>query len=229
MDDILSIDKLALFILFVMPGFIALKTYSLLIPSYHKPSSEQLLDAVAYSCINYAILLWPIYSVESGGLRNSHPTGYAVFYMFVVLIAPVSMACLWVLLRKNDFFQDVFHHPKTRPWDYVFGQRRPFWVVVTLKSGRVVGGKYDSNSFASGLPSEENIYLEEAWEINSGGAFERPFNETAGIIVLSSEIETVELFNLERGNEHDRRSEEAGSNQETRVPTLKGSELEGKS
>lgn len=229
MDDILSTDKLVLFILFVMPGFIALKTYALLIPSHHKSSSEQLIDAVAYSCINYAILLWPIYSVETAGIRDSSPTGYAIVYVFVVLIAPVSMACLWVWLRKTEFFQNVFHHPKTRPWDYVFGKRRPFWVVITLKSGRMVGGRYDSKSFASGLPSDENIYLEEAWEINSGGAFERPFNETAGIIVLASEIETVELFNLERGAEDVGRAEETEPNPEAWVSTVEGSELEGKS
>ncbi len=210
MGDILALDKLVLFILFVMPGFIALKTYSLLIPSEQKPSSEQLIDAIAYSCINYAVLLWPIYSVEAANVRATAPGWYAAFYVFVLLVAPVSMSCAWFYLRKTEFFKAVFHHPTSNAWDYVFGQRKPYWVVVTLKNGKMVGGKYNDKSFASGSPVPEQIYLEEAWEINDGGAFERAYEESAGIIVLSSEIMTAELFNLTTGESDGGQSERQG-------------------
>lgn len=207
MGNILALDKLVLFILFVMPGFIALKTYSLLIPSEKKTSSEQLIDAIAYSCINYATLLWPIYSVETANVRQTAPGLYAAFYVFVLMIAPVSIACTWFYLRKTEFFKDVFHHPTSNVWDYVFSQRKPYWVVVTLKNGKMIGGKYNDKSFASASPASEQIYLEEAWEINEGGAFERAYAESAGIIVLSSEIITVELFNLTIGESDGGRSE----------------------
>ena len=59
--DIWMEDKLLLFILFVVPGFVSVKAYELLFPSEAIASKEKLVDAVAYSCVNYA-LLFPIYA-----------------------------------------------------------------------------------------------------------------------------------------------------------------------
>jgi hypothetical protein len=44
--DIWQTDKLVLFIAFVVPGFVALKTYELLIPRAPRESAQQLIDAV---------------------------------------------------------------------------------------------------------------------------------------------------------------------------------------
>lgn len=74
--DIWEADKLVLFIAFVVPGFISLKTYALLQPTQVKDTSQQLIDAVAYSSVNYALLLGPMYAVEMLGWRLSHPVLY---------------------------------------------------------------------------------------------------------------------------------------------------------
>ena len=70
--DIWDANKLLLFIAFVIPGFVSLKTYELLFPGAPKESDKLLIDAVAYSSINYALLLWPIYSIETHQVRQSH-------------------------------------------------------------------------------------------------------------------------------------------------------------
>lgn len=141
--DIWDINKLLLFIGFVIPGFISLKVYELLFPSATKESAKQLIDAVAYSSINYALLLWPIYEIETSHIRSSHPTAYIFFYFFVLFIAPVVWACLLKRLRTTQYFQRILPHPTAKPWDYVFGQRRPYWIIVTLKDGKQIAGKYD--------------------------------------------------------------------------------------
>ncbi len=194
--DIWETSKLILFIAFVIPGFVSLKTYELLFPATAKESSKLLIDAVAYSCINYALLLWPIYAVETGGVRETHPTWYVLFYVFVLFIAPIAWACVMKKLRSTDFFQGSMPHPTAKPWDYVFAQRKRYWIVVTLKDGKQLAGLYDSKSFASSAPAPEQLYLEEAWVLNSDGGFERARCETAGILILSSEIMTVEFFNV---------------------------------
>lgn len=58
MEDLFDANKLALFLIFVIPGFIAIKTYSLFSPLEDKDSSKILIDAIAYSCINYGYLLF---------------------------------------------------------------------------------------------------------------------------------------------------------------------------
>ncbi|MES2403550.1 MAG: DUF6338 family protein [Pseudomonadota bacterium] len=197
--DIWNINALALFIAFVIPGFISLKTYQLLFPSESRGSDKLLIDAIAYSSINYAILLWPIYAIETHNVRVLHPTAYVLFYVFALLIAPVIWIFLFKRIRTTQIAQKSVPHPIARPWDYVFGQRRPHWIVVTLKSGRSVGGRYDASSFASSAPAPEQLYLEEHWVLNEDGGFERPRAETNGILILSSEIATVEFFHLGYG------------------------------
>lgn len=203
--DIWDANKLLLFIAFVIPGFVSLKTYELLFPASQKESDKLLIDAVAYSSINYALLLWPIYEIETHKVRDSSPTAYILFYVFVLFIAPISWACVMKRLRSTQFFQKSMPHPTAKPWDYVFAQRKPYWVIVTLKDGKQFAGRYDAASFASSAPAPEQLYLEETWVLNNDGSFERQRNETAGIIILSSEIITVEFFNVTIGDDNGRR------------------------
>jgi hypothetical protein len=204
--DIWNADKLVLFVMFVIPGFLLLKTNAVLGLDPAADSSKQIVDAVTYSCINYAVLWWPILMVEGSTLRTSHQSLYLAFYGFVVLVAPVLLALLWRGLRTTQLLQRVLPHPVAKPWDYVFRQRRRFWIVVTFKDGRQVAGRYDDRSFSSASPSPEQLYLEQAWEVNVDGGFERPHTDSGGILILGSEVRTVEFFNIleeARGNTSD--------------------------
>lgn len=191
--DIWEIDKLALFLAFVIPGFISIKAYQLAFPGTERATSDQLIDAIAYSSINYALLIFPIISIESGELQESCKFLYYLFYVFVLFVAPIIWVFIWKYLRTRDFFQRNAPHPTAKPWDYVFSQRKPYWVKVTLKDGTIIAGRYADKSFASSAPAPEQIYLEETWMLNDKGAFERAKNSTAGVIVLSDEISHIEL------------------------------------
>lgn len=191
--SIWDVDKLVLFVAFVIPGFIGLKAYELLNPGSYRESSKQLIDAIAYSCINYAILFWPILVVESSDLREGFSTAYYAFYFFVVFCSPVLGAILWLQIRKTQFMLRALAHPTLKPWDYVFSKRDPYWAKVTLKDGTEIAGKYSENSFASSSPAEEQIYLEETWIISEKGGLERMKNQSAGVIIVA-EIAYIELM-----------------------------------
>lgn len=201
--ETLAADKLLLFIGFVIPGFIGLKIYSLLYPSIRKNSGDQLIDAIAYSCLNYALLAYPIFLIETSSIKSTQPSLYLLFLILAIFVAPV----LWILvlrkIRMFDWVQNFAPHPIGKPWDYVFGQRCCYWIIATLKNGKKIAGKYSGKSFTTSAPDPEQIYLEETWLLNADGGFERPCNETAGVLILSTEIETIELFNLERNSTND--------------------------
>ncbi len=201
--NIWEVDKLFLFIAFVVPGFISLKTYALLQPTQVKDTSQQLIDAVAYSSINYALLMGPIYLVEHLNLRSDYPTLYILFYFVVLLVAPIAWAWAFLWLRKTQLLQRSIAHPTGKPWDFVFGQRIRYWVIATLSDGRQVAGRFDSKSFASSSPAAEQIYLEEAWVLSEGGGFERVRSDSAGIIILAKEIATLELFHINDAQENE--------------------------
>ena len=198
--DVWDIDKIFLFIAFVVPGFISIKAYQLFFPGEKYTSSEQVVDAVAYSSINYAMLFWAIILVEDSKLRESCPSWYFLFYTFVLLIAPIIWVWLWRQIRKTDFFQKNAPHPILKAWDFVFAQRKSYWVKVVLKNGETIGGLFSTKSFVSSAPAEEQIYLEQTWVLNKEGGFERMKKDSAGVMILSSEISHIEFRNYEQEN-----------------------------
>lgn len=191
--NIWEADKLFLFVAFVIPGFISIKAYEILLPSQIRDSSKQVIDAIAYSCVNYAILYWPIISISSGSFHETHLFLFYFFFVFVLLLAPIIWVIIWKKLRESKYFQRNAPHPTQKPWDFVFAQNKCYWVKVTMKDGTMLGGKFADKSFASSAPAEEQIYLEETWVLDEDGAFERAKNRSEGVIILSSEISHVEL------------------------------------
>ncbi|WP_291553213.1 DUF6338 family protein [Comamonas sp. SCN 65-56] len=191
--DIWGANKLLLFIAFAIPGFISLKSYEVLCPSSGKSSSDRLIDVVTYSCINYAILYLPIRWVEVSDIPKNSPFCYYIFYLLVLIIAPFMWALLWKKIRTSEFFQKNAPHPTEKPWDFLFEQRKPYWVKVTLNNGKIIAGRYDSRSFASSAPADEQIYLEETWILDEHGAFLRKIDRTSGTLILANNISHVEL------------------------------------
>lgn len=192
--DIWAVDKLFLFIAFVIPGFLSIKFYQLIFPGTIRNASDQLVDAIAYSCVNYALLFWAIIDVESNNLRQIHPTLYYLFYVFVLFVSPFLLVLAWKWLRTHDRFKGTAPHPIGKPWDYVFGQKKPYWIVIHLKNGQKVGGKYAGKSFAASAPAEEQIFLEESWVVSEQGVLDRPMKQSAGILVMASEISYVRFM-----------------------------------
>lgn len=89
-------------------------------------------------------------------------------------------------------------------WDFVFSQRQWHWLIVELTDGKRIGGKYAGNSFASSYPAPEQIYIEECWHLDEHDTFDRPRGGTAGILIASSQIKTVEFFVYDNGeSEHE--------------------------
>ncbi|WP_429173868.1 DUF6338 family protein [Aeromonas salmonicida] len=191
--DLLELNKVLLFVAFIMPGFIAIKAYELFaVGSERRSTSEQLIDAISYSCINYVLWLPAVYLIESSELRNVHLWLYILFYLLVLFASPVVISYFWIKVRVKRFKE----HPIKKPWDFVFSSLEPHWVLVTLKSGEKIGGYYGPESFASSSPAPEHIFLQNSWVINDNGGFERMKETSAGILVLSSEILYVEFYKI---------------------------------
>lgn len=165
-------------------------------------SSKKLIDAIAYSCINYAILLPLIIKMERSEIHEKHPDGYLLFYVFILLIFPVIVAFTWQSIRSCEKVLEWFPHPTNKAWDFVFSQREKYWVKVTLKNGDIVAGLYAEKSFTSSAPSPEEIYLQEEWLLDESGGFKRSIERSAGVLLLSSDIARVDL------RKYDDRSEE---------------------
>ena len=55
MENILKPDTLTLFLYFVVPGFVAIKTFDLLIPTQRRDFGVELVQLVSYSLFNWVL------------------------------------------------------------------------------------------------------------------------------------------------------------------------------
>lgn len=192
--DIWQTDKLVLFLIFFIPGFISVKIYDLLVPSAERDFSKSLFEVIGYSCLNFAALSWLIILIHSGNFHNEHKIQYFMLLFCIIFIVPVLWPFAFLKLSSCKIIAKHILHPIRKPWDYVFGKKESSWIIVHLKDGRRIGGKFDTSSFASSYPAEEQIYLEEVWHLNEKGEFIKPIERSKGIIILGGEVLSVEFF-----------------------------------
>lgn len=194
MDDIWQIDKLVLFIIFILPGFISLMIYDYLIPSVKRDFSKSIIEIICFSTLNFIALSFLIYL----NLNHKYYENCLIIFYLSLLLIFIIMPALWpiifVRLTTTKFFNKYFIHPVSKPWDYFFGKKEAAWVIVHLKNGNMIGGLYSSNSFASSYPNKEQIYLEEIWKLDENGVFLYKIDRTKGVIILGDDISSLEFF-----------------------------------
>ena len=192
--NIWEIDKVFLFLVLVLPGFVSIKVYSNLIASDKIDFSKSLIEAVCFSALNFGILAFPISYINSSSLIESSPALYwfAILTIFVLFPAFWPFVYLWAI--KLSWIKKIVLGPHKQPWDSVFSQKEAMWVVVTLKSGEKIRGKYDKKSYASVYPSARQIYLEELWLKGETGGFGKKAARSKGIILHEDEIKYIEFY-----------------------------------
>lgn len=179
-----------------MPGFISLKVYNLLCPGKLPDFSTQMFSSIMYSCLSYAIHL-PIYLISANLQDFSIITWkHVLFITSLILIFPAVIPVAWLFIRKIEWVNNFLPHPTNSPWDYVFSQRNFYWLIVTLKDGTILGGKYGAGSFSSSYPEDPQIFISEQWLVDEEG-FIRKVNDSSGIMILSKDIKTIEFFTLQ--------------------------------
>ena len=190
--ELLDQNKIWLFILFVTPGFVCLKLYEIFFPSAKTPS-QQMIDLVAHSVINYAILSIPIVLFLQSKYRESLIL-YVSFGVFCIFIFPVLLAVGVKFVRNTNFMQNHMPHPVDSAWNYYFSQRQACYLIVVFKDGARVGGFFGPNSFATNTPGPMQLYVEREWVLNDEGAFEREAESSKGLLLLMADVVRIEFF-----------------------------------
>ena len=185
------------FVILIMPGFISIKVWNLIIPSKSRALKDSFLDALAYSLLNFAMLFWLMLIIR----RTDWTWLRVMLYGVLMGVGPV----LWPILLKvvaTRKFQRIIINPIPRAWDYFFGLRENCFMLIHLKDGSLVGGLSYGKSFASSYPASEDIYIEQVWEISEQGKFLEKIPQSIGMLVTRDSIEYIEMysFNKEEGD-----------------------------
>jgi hypothetical protein len=184
-------ETLALFLIFFIPGFISLKVYDLLIPGERRDFTKSFFDAMAYTALNFAALLWLIALVRSGSLS---PWQWFIAMFFLLIGMPALWPLLFLQIRRHPAIAQRVTSPHPRVWDDIFARRTPYWVIVHLRDQRRIGGLYGGGSFTSHSPAPPEIYLEQVWHVDEKGFTGTVVKSTAGILIMGTDILALEFF-----------------------------------
>ena len=193
----LSIENLQLFLVFVVPGFVALKVYDLLVPAERRDFGGAMVEAITYSMVNLAIMSWAVILLRQSRVAEKNPLLYLVSTVCILLVVPAGLAIGVYTLRVSKYAVRWFRHPMPSGWDYFFGQRRPCWILFHLKNGKKVAGFFGDDSFASSYPRDAEVYVEQVWRVDQHGRFTDMVQDTAGTIIRNAECDMIEFFKVE--------------------------------
>lgn len=216
---VLGPENVALAIVFVVPGYVALEVYSSVVPAERRNFGEEVLRVVAVSLLNFLLffVLLPIglQKVPDGLADVGFLDALRLLFVLVATPALLSVGAYW--LRSREFLRDLVVQPDPTAWDYYFGETRDVLVRFYFKDdagGGVIGGYYGDRSRASPYPGVQQVYLEELWNIDDEtGRFLQPKDQTGGAIISREDCSVVEFKELseqERGK-RERRSSENGT------------------
>lgn len=134
--------------------------------------------------------------MQSSGVAEARPNVYAGLWLIPLFIAPTTVALGWAYLRKHKWLLSILPHPTGKAWDYVFSRREILYVIITLRTGKRIGGAYGANSFSSSGAHEEQIFIEEVWDVDEDQGFIRKHTRTRGMLISNSQIESIEFIGL---------------------------------
>lgn len=91
------------FLVFVVPGFVAMAVYDLLVPSPRRDRAKSMLEVISYSMVNLAITSWLIPWLLRKDLVSERPALFAVGAFFVLAVSPALLAIGVYRLRTARF------------------------------------------------------------------------------------------------------------------------------
>jgi hypothetical protein len=159
-----------------------------------------LLRFLTFSCLNYSLWIFP-YLLFRDRIILENPVVLAVIFLVVIFISPLFLGLIFGLANQQQLveqglailgFRTLSGFPSA--WDYKFGRiNEPLWVLVTLKDGSEVAGRFGKNSFASSESSERDLYIESVYQVLENGPWQ-PVTATSGILIKAEEIRYIEFL-----------------------------------
>jgi hypothetical protein len=195
----LNIEKLVFFLFAVLPGFIAMQVYGLQCPLAKRDWGNSLVEVVTYSLINLTIWLFWVLRLVRMPFAEVNVLELVAAIVCVCFISPILLSLGWYWLRTSYLHKTLrMDHPTPRGWDHFVKANHEFWVLFHWKNGKVSGGYFGENSYASTFPQDPEIYVEEMYHVNDRGELVEIVENTLGAVVRLSECERVEFLKVER-------------------------------
>jgi hypothetical protein len=180
MLDQLNSGSVWLFVFIVLPGFLSMRVYGLLRPMERITLKDNILEAIAFSIVNAALMMWAIRLLIAPAFFDQYPVWSYILFVATFLIAPTLWPFLLVGLISFLENKNIILSQQPTSWDHFFRRRQGrqgCWIVVHLRDGRRLGGKFGRNSYASAYPTPGHLYIEQLWRLDEDGRFLQGYHD----------------------------------------------------
>lgn len=196
MSDFLDINSVRFFIVLIFPGLVSMRIYRLLMPARPVDWSNALVEGLFYSIINFALLLPLILFIHKDKFPSEHPILYYICGVVILLAAPILWPLILTKIFRSKLLTGRLQIPFPTSWDYFFDKREPIFVLVHLIDGKMVGGYFGTDSYATSFPNHGDIYLQAVFKVNDDGTFDKPIDDTKGLLITKEQYSYLEIFNV---------------------------------
>lgn len=180
---------------FILPGAISMFVYGLKVPQKEFQLKDRIAEAICFSLVNFLIVWLPVRYLLLSGTIDTFPIAswFALVVAFGIAPAIWPFALLW-LLQHAEKHEWIAVRAKTA-WDDFFGrQRTECWLQVELADGRVIGGRFGRDSYASSWPDPGHLYIEELWQVDESGFFLEPVPGSAGMLLRPPDYKLIRVY-----------------------------------
>ena len=184
--------------IFLLPGFIVKSVMDTLVPPPKHNDSKYFFSCLLYSIVNCAIWSWAYLLLNK--ISEEHPTIYWISLLAITVVGATLLAIFIGVVKQQGFIERLLAkikvnkiHPVPTAWDYYFSKQEESWIIVTLKNGKTIYGKFSEHSFASSDAEERDLYIEKTYNIKKDMTWVED-DKSNGILVAKDEIETIEFL-----------------------------------
>lgn len=199
--DLVSLDPIqfATVIVLLLPGFVSLKIDKILTPGTNQDPAALVMEVFFYSLINAAILAMPIFWVAQEITKLS-PNYWVIWIggLVICVLGPALWPYLFRRFQRQAASQGWVLGYHKQAWDEFFGRRESCWLIFHLHDGRMVGGYFGPESYATPEPNSGSIYIEELWRLDDEGQFLDVIPNSKGALFRATDYVWVEALSSER-------------------------------
>jgi len=193
-----SLDAVFYTAIFILPGFIIKSVVDALNPPTKISDGVYFLACLAYSFVNCALYSWAYILIRPVSEINN--TIYWVALICITLIGSIiSSVFIGILKQRRIVYQVVkslnikYIDPTPTAWDFIFSKQEASLVFITLTDGGEIRGWFGSNSFASSISDERDIFIEKVYRRANGNDVWHDNPENNGIYISKNEIKLIEF------------------------------------
>lgn len=193
MENFITLQDVANVVLFIIPGYFALKTYSVIYSKKERDFSLTALESIAYS-----LPIVSIYSILWEFFTDREPVFASARYVIPLLLLSVLIGWVMAQLRRAQLIKTLARRLRlpNADEDFIRAQFSKLgeteFLTVALKNGDVFSGTPQSGSILRDGTPRQYSFNDVIWYNKDSGEWE----QTEGSVII--DLDEVLYFQTER-------------------------------